>query len=296
MIALMSNANPNHPFYNSPHGSFNSTSNGGNTAVLPGHITPLNGQNRTVASPKTPQSASKALSVNPSPEREMVYYTTGPEGPTESFQYQQEQTYQQFSPGGPQMNSYSSEKMQVPIAQIQPQIQPGQQQQYPSYSYYQQAAIQAPPNQYATQYIYIQQPGNGGYTNAPGVLGQPPPGPVAYVQAVVPNGISLAQARHKSKQSTTWSPKEDKLLRELKEIQKLGWREISTFFHDRTPNACQFRWRRIISGTSSGSNSSQNLQSLRHQRTRSGSLSSTNSSSDGCEEKESHHSIKFLLN
>ncbi|CAI5756199.1 unnamed protein product [Candida verbasci] len=53
--------------------------------------------------------------------------------------------------------------------------------------------------------------------------------------------------RRKSKQSTTWSPKEDKLLRELKEIQKLGWREISTFFHDRTPNACQFRWRRIIS-------------------------------------------------
>ncbi|WEJ93748.1 hypothetical protein PSN45_001222 [Yamadazyma tenuis] len=54
----------------------------------------------------------------------------------------------------------------------------------------------------------------------------------------------------KSKSSTTWTAKEDKLLRELKENQKLGWRDISTFFNDRTPNACQFRWRRIISSIS----------------------------------------------
>jgi len=74
--------------------------------------------------------------------------------------------------------------------------------------------------------------------------------------------------RKKSKLSTTWSPKEDKLLRELKEIQKLGWREISTFFIDRTPNACQFRWRRIISGTSVG----------------------------GVAKRRNHHDIKFLLN
>lgn len=57
----------------------------------------------------------------------------------------------------------------------------------------------------------------------------------------------------KSKQSSTWSADEDKLLRELKEVQKLGWREISTFFHERTPNACQFRWRRIISNLDVGS-------------------------------------------
>lgn len=61
----------------------------------------------------------------------------------------------------------------------------------------------------------------------------------------------MAHLRRRTKQSSTWSPQEDKLLRELKEVQKLGWREISTFFHDRTPNACQFRWRRIISSLAS---------------------------------------------
>ncbi|KAI5949806.1 hypothetical protein KGF57_004629 [Candida theae] len=57
----------------------------------------------------------------------------------------------------------------------------------------------------------------------------------------------------KSKQSSTWSADEDKVLRELKEVQKLGWREISSFFQDRTPNACQFRWRRIISNLDANS-------------------------------------------
>lgn len=61
----------------------------------------------------------------------------------------------------------------------------------------------------------------------------------------------FGKERRKSKQSSTWTQKEDKILRELKEVQKLGWREILTFFPDRTPNACQFRWRRIISGTNS---------------------------------------------
>ncbi|CAK9437564.1 uncharacterized protein LODBEIA_P19420 [Lodderomyces beijingensis] len=56
--------------------------------------------------------------------------------------------------------------------------------------------------------------------------------------------------RKKPKQSTNWTSAEDKLLLELKEVRKLGWREISTFFHDRTPNACQFRWRRMISAVS----------------------------------------------
>ena len=72
----------------------------------------------------------------------------------------------------------------------------------------------------------------------------------------------------KSKLSTTWSPKEDKILRELKEIQKLGWREISSFFIDRTPNACQFRWRRMISGTSVGE----------------------------VAKRRGHHDLKFILN
>lgn len=89
-----------------------------------------------------------------------------------------------------------------------------------------------------------------------------------YQQQYVPylQGISVPpEMKRKSKQSTTWTPKEDKLLRELKEIQKLGWREIAGFFEDRTPNACQFRWRRIISGTVT-------------------------------EGRKKHHSIKFILN
>lgn len=54
--------------------------------------------------------------------------------------------------------------------------------------------------------------------------------------------------RKKSKHSTIWTSSEDRLLRELKEVQKLGWREMSSYFKDRTPNACQFRWRRLVSG------------------------------------------------
>lgn len=38
------------------------------------------------------------------------------------------------------------------------------------------------------------------------------------------------------------------LLMHLKDNQKLGWKEISSHFVNRTPNACQFRWRRLKSG------------------------------------------------
>lgn len=34
----------------------------------------------------------------------------------------------------------------------------------------------------------------------------------------------------------------------LKDTQKLGWKEIASHFLNRTPNACQFRWRRLKSG------------------------------------------------
>lgn len=54
--------------------------------------------------------------------------------------------------------------------------------------------------------------------------------------------------KSKSKQSLSWTPQEDKLLLELKDVHKLGWREILNHFKDRTANACQFRWRRIVSG------------------------------------------------
>lgn len=46
--------------------------------------------------------------------------------------------------------------------------------------------------------------------------------------------------------SPMWTSKDDKLLRDLKEKQKLSWRDISKFFPTRTINACQFRWRRLI--------------------------------------------------
>lgn len=51
------------------------------------------------------------------------------------------------------------------------------------------------------------------------------------------------------------------MLRHLKEQQKLGWKEIAAHFPNRTTNACQFRWRRLMSGTlrsSSGGASSAN--------------------------------------
>lgn len=131
--------------------------------------------------------------------------------------------------------------------------------------------------------------------------------------------LFIGQERKKSKQSSTWTPKEDKLLRNLKEVQKLGWREISTFFNDRTPNACQFRWRRIISGTSvssasSGTNGSGTggLTSGRNSLCESnrGSISeSINEKSEpgsphsisslsrkGTKNKKDHHSISYILN
>ncbi|AMD22652.1 HHL118Wp [Eremothecium sinecaudum] len=47
---------------------------------------------------------------------------------------------------------------------------------------------------------------------------------------------------------SSWDPQDDVLLRHLKEVKKLGWKEIAQYFQNRTPNACQFRWRRLKSG------------------------------------------------
>ncbi|KAH3667888.1 hypothetical protein WICMUC_005166 [Wickerhamomyces mucosus] len=52
-----------------------------------------------------------------------------------------------------------------------------------------------------------------------------------------------------SRTPSSWDPQDDLLLRHLKEELKLGWKEISTHFNNRTPNACQFRWRRLRSGS-----------------------------------------------
>ncbi|CAI5755525.1 unnamed protein product [Candida verbasci] len=51
-----------------------------------------------------------------------------------------------------------------------------------------------------------------------------------------------------SRTPTSWDAEDDILLMHLKDNQKLGWKEIASNFNNRTPNACQFRWRRLKSG------------------------------------------------
>lgn len=52
----------------------------------------------------------------------------------------------------------------------------------------------------------------------------------------------------KNKTPTSWDPEDDMLLMHLKDQQQLGWKAIASNFTNRTPNACQFRWRRLKSG------------------------------------------------
>lgn len=47
----------------------------------------------------------------------------------------------------------------------------------------------------------------------------------------------------------SWSIEDDQLLMALKDQRGLGWKQIACHFNNRTPNACQFRWRRLKSGT-----------------------------------------------
>lgn len=44
-----------------------------------------------------------------------------------------------------------------------------------------------------------------------------------------------------------WDLQHDLLLRYLKENAKLGWKEISQYFNNKSSNSCQFRWRRLKS-------------------------------------------------
>lgn len=48
---------------------------------------------------------------------------------------------------------------------------------------------------------------------------------------------------------SSWTVEDDNLLVSLKERKGLGWKQIAAHFEGRTPNACQFRWRRLKSGT-----------------------------------------------
>lgn len=59
------------------------------------------------------------------------------------------------------------------------------------------------------------------------------------------SGMSQTES---AKNPSSWDPEDDILLRHLKEIKNLGWKEIALYFENRTPNACQFRWRRLKSG------------------------------------------------
>ncbi|EJS44631.1 YBL054W [Saccharomyces arboricola H-6] len=63
------------------------------------------------------------------------------------------------------------------------------------------------------------------------------------------DGISNDEAESLKKSNpSSWDPSDDIKLRHLKEIKNLGWKEIAHHFPNRTPNACQFRWRRLKSG------------------------------------------------
>lgn len=55
------------------------------------------------------------------------------------------------------------------------------------------------------------------------------------------------QKNSSTRQSNAWTYEDDCLLKYLKEVRNLGWREISMHFKSRTANGCQFRWRRIAS-------------------------------------------------
>ncbi|CAK9436334.1 uncharacterized protein LODBEIA_P08920 [Lodderomyces beijingensis] len=59
---------------------------------------------------------------------------------------------------------------------------------------------------------------------------------------------ATAAAKGSARTPTSWDPEDDVLLMHLKDKQKLGWKEIASNFTNRTPNACQFRWRRLKSG------------------------------------------------
>lgn len=59
---------------------------------------------------------------------------------------------------------------------------------------------------------------------------------------------NTSNAKNFSRTPTSWDALDDILLMHLKDQQKLGWKEIASNFTNRTPNACQFRWRRLKSG------------------------------------------------
>lgn len=84
---------------------------------------------------------------------------------------------------------------------------------------------------------------------------------------------SLGGSKNFTRTPTSWDAQDDLLLMHLKDQQKLGWKEIAGHFNNRTPNACQFRWRRLKSG---------NLRNL----TKTESATSTPNNESGTEEAQ----------
>lgn len=83
-----------------------------------------------------------------------------------------------------------------------------------------------------------------------------------------------------SRTPSSWDPQDDLLLRHLKEQQKLGWKEIASHFAHRTPNACQFRWRRLRSGSlKTNTNSPTPTSGANTPNTQSNSITGNNESS-----------------
>ncbi|CAI4038561.1 hypothetical protein SMKI_05G1730 [Saccharomyces mikatae IFO 1815] len=94
------------------------------------------------------------------------------------------------------------------------------------------------------------------------------------------SGAAHASAKNPSKNPSSWDPQDDLLLRHLKEVKKMGWKDISQYFPNRTPNACQFRWRRLKSG-----NLKSNKTALIDINTYTGPIKITHSA-DGCNSQQ----------
>ncbi|ODV61792.1 SANT/Myb-like DNA-binding domain-containing protein ASCRUDRAFT_7276 [Ascoidea rubescens DSM 1968] len=182
----------------------------------------------------------------------------------------QQQTPQQVSQ---QVQPQHQQPPQMHQMQQIPQVQ--QMQQIQSIQQVQPQQIQLPQPNYPYQAQQFQQmPTPPFMTNSPSYLYTgPAPAPLApqiypldQYQRVVTPLSSLNQSKGNlkliPKQASAWSHADDKLLRYLKEEKKLGWRAVATYFPRRTPNACQFRWRRLVSGNASLKNSINSKQKL----------------------------------
>ncbi|KAH3666208.1 hypothetical protein OGAPHI_004397 [Ogataea philodendri] len=123
------------------------------------------------------------------------------------------------------------------------------------------------------------------------------PYPVSQPPMIIPTPPQ-SSTRYDSKSSTAWTPEDDKLLRMLKEEKNYGWREIASYFPNRTLNACQFRWRRLVVGVagkrgSEGSVSPKRTRSRVHSQD--GEDSESEKSKDKISDKEKEKEGKLVL-